>query len=307
MAVKKESGDTSHLYDGKTVRSSAPSRKAIAGSAGIGTEIPKDAIPEIEVPKFIESLLGGPIVPKMKFLKPDKMVQNLQLAVYCVLAALGFLTFVVSPGAGTIWFMITGSVALASIIQIVVILFAAGLGFYGVYKRDGRFLLGSQLLFILAILRFASSKVSLAYSPDVLANNDFLLGTLVVVYAVLLIMYIELSSGVLRYSMLDTSIRTNEVYVMNPGKIVGKYHRALVINPVIAVVLATLVLSANRIVPIIVNIFNGDLANQLRESVELTSVYGVALGTLFVFLVVGGLFALNLPTHIQNWRESSGE
>ena len=49
------------------------------------------------------------------------------------------------------------------------------------------------------------------------------------------------------------------------------------------------------------------LAGQLRESVELTSVYGVALGTLFVFLVVGGLFALNLPTHIQNWRESSGE
>ena len=86
-----------------------------------------------------------------------------------------------------------------------------------------------------------------------------------------------------------------------------RYHRALVINPVIAVILATLVLSANRIVPIIVNIFNGDLANQLRESVELTSVYGVALGTLFVFLVVGGLFALNLPTHIQNWRESSGE
>ena len=54
MAVKRESGDTSHLYDGKTVRSSAPSRKALAGSAGIGTEIPKDAIPEIEVPKFIE-------------------------------------------------------------------------------------------------------------------------------------------------------------------------------------------------------------------------------------------------------------
>ena len=165
MAVKRESGDTSHLYDGKTVRSSAPSRKALAGSAGIGTEIPKDAIPEIEVPKFIESLLGGPIIPKMKFLKPDKMVQNLQLAVYGILAALGFLTFIVSPGAGTIWFMITGSIGLASIIQIVVIVAACGLGFYGVFKRDGRFLLGSQLLFILAIMRFASSKVSLSFDP----------------------------------------------------------------------------------------------------------------------------------------------
>ena len=307
MAVKRESGDTSHLYDGKTVRSSAPSRKALAGSAGIGTEIPKDAIPEIEVPKFIESLLGGPIIPKMKFLKPDKMVQNLQLAVYGILAALGFLTFIVSPGAGTIWFMLTGSIGLASIIQIVVIIAACGLGFYGVFKRDGRFLLGSQLLFILAIMRFASSKVSLSFDPFGLADNNFLLSTLVVIYAVLLIMYIELSSGVLRYSMFDTSIRTNEVYVMNPKKIVGKYHRALIINPVIALILATLVLSANKIVPVIVNIFNSDLAGQLRESVELTSVYGVALGTLFVFLVVGGLFALNLPTHIQNWRESSGE
>lgn len=307
MAVKRESGDTSHLYDGKTVRSSAPSRKALAGSAGIGTEIPKDAIPEIEVPKFIESLLGGPIIPKMKFLKPDKMVQNLQLAVYGILAALGFLTFIVSPGAGTIWFMLTGSIGLASILQIIVIITACGLGFYGVFKRDGRFLLGSQLLFIVAIMRFASSKVSLSYDPFELAENNFLLSTIVVIYAVLLIMYIELSSGVLRYSMLDTSIRTNEVYVMNPGKIVGKYHRALVINPVIALILATLVLSANKIVPVIVNIFNSDLAGQLRESVELTSVYGVALGTLFVFLIVGGLFALNLPTHIQNWRESSGE
>ena len=217
------------------------------------------------------------------------------------------MTFIVSPGAGTIWFMLTGSIGLASIIQIVVIVAACGLGFYGVFKRDGRFLLGSQLLFILAIMRFASSKVSLSFDPFGLADNNFLLSTLVVIYAVLLIMYIELSSGVLRYSMLDTSIRTNEVYVMNPGKIVGKYHRALIINPVIALILATLVLSANKIVPVIVNIFNSDLAGQLRESVELTSVYGVALGTLFVFLVVGGLFALNLPTHIQNWRESSGE
>jgi len=39
----------------------------------------------------------------------------------------------------------------------------------------------------------------------------------------------------------------------------------------------------------------------------LISVYGVALGTLFVFLVVGGLFALNLPTHLQNYRENKAE
>ena len=41
---------------------------------------PEDAIPELEIPSFIESLLGGPIVPKMKFLPADKMVKisNLQ-------------------------------------------------------------------------------------------------------------------------------------------------------------------------------------------------------------------------------------
>ena len=127
-------------------------------------------------------------------------------------------------------------------------------------------------------------------SNDLFALQDkpLLLSGLVVVYAVLLIMYFELSNGVLRYSMLDTSIRTNEVYVMNPQKIVGKYHRSLIINPIIAVGLATVVLSANTILPFFVGIFSKDTALRMEESVELISVYGVALGTFFVFCVVGG-------------------
>jgi len=120
-------------------------------------------------------------------------------------------------------------------------------------------------------------------------------------------MYFELSNGVIRYSMLDTSIRTNEVYVMNPKKIVSKYHRSLVINPVLATLLAWFVLSANTILPAIVGIFSGDTALRMRESVELTSVYGVALGTLFVFITVGILFGLNLPTHLQRFRERQAE
>ena len=36
-------GDTSHLYEGKTIRSSAPSRKKAAGRLKSSTEIPKDA------------------------------------------------------------------------------------------------------------------------------------------------------------------------------------------------------------------------------------------------------------------------
>jgi hypothetical protein len=186
----------------------------------------------------------------------------------------------------------------------VVIALATIAGFIGTFRRDGRYLLTSNVLFILAILRFASSKVALSFDPFGLADRPFLLSSLVVVYAVFLIMYIEIGNGVLRYSMLDTSIRTNEVYVMNPGKIVGKYHRALVLNPIISIVLATLVLSANTILPALVGVLSSNTARRLEESVELTSVYGVALGTLFVFLVTGALFALNLPTHLQRYREN---
>jgi hypothetical protein len=307
MTVSRPSSDTAHLYDGKTVRSSAPSRKKAAGQVGVGSEIPKDAIPQVEIPTFIESLLGGPLVPKTKFLPPDKMVQNLQLGVYGVLVALSLMTYIISPPDGTIWYMLTGSLGLATILQLVIIAGATGTGFWGTFQRDGRFTLVSNLLFILAILRFASSKVTLSSDMFGLQDKPFLLSGLVVVYAVLLIMYFELSNGVLRYSMLDTSIRTNEVYVMNPKKIVGKYHRSLLINPIIATILATIVLSANSILPFFVGIFSKDTATRMEESVELISVYGVALGTFFVFSVVGGLFALNLPTHLQSYREKRAE
>ena len=307
MTVSRPSSDTAHLYDGKTVRSSAPSRKKAAGQVGVGSEIPKDAIPQVEIPSFIESLLGGPLVPKTKFLAPDKMVQNLQLGVYGVLVALALLTYIISPPEGTIWFMITGSLGIATIMQLLLIAGATGTGFWGTFQRDGRFSLASNLMFILAILRFASSKVTLSSDLFGLQDKTFLLSGMVVVYAVLLIMYFELSNGVLRYSMLDTSIRTNEVYVMNPKKIVGKYHRSLLINPIIATILATIVLSANTILPFFVGIFSKDTALRMEESVELISVYGVALGTFFVFSVVGGLFALNLPTHLQSFREKRAE
>ena len=307
MTVSRPSSDTSHLYDGKTVRSSAPSRKKIAGQIGTGSEIPKDAIPEVEIPSFIESLLGGPLVPKTKFLPPAKMVQNLQLGVYGVLVALSLMTYMISPAEGTIWYMITGSLGIATVLQLLLIAAATGTGFWGTFQRDGRFTLISNLMFILAILRFASSKIMLSNDMFGLQDKPFLLSALVVVYSVLLIMYFELTNGVIRYSMLDTSIRTNEVYVMNPQKIVGKYHRSLLINPLIATVLATIVLSANTILPFFVGIFSEDTALRMEESVELISVYGVALGTFFVFCVVGGLFALNLPTHLQSFREKRAE
>jgi len=48
-------------------------------------------------------------------------------------------------------------------------------------------------------------------------------------------------------------------------------------------------------------------ADRLGESVELVSVYGVAIGTLIVFVVVGIMFAANLPMRLQKWQESRGE
>ena len=75
-------------------------------------------------------------------------------------------------------------------------------------SRDARYLLASYVLFILSVMRFASSKVSLSQDPLGLAENETLLTILVVGYAVLLVMFFELSNGVLRFSMLDTSIRT---------------------------------------------------------------------------------------------------
>ena len=302
MAAK--SGDTAHLYDGKTVRSSAPSRKKLAAKGNASGDIPKDAIPTVEIPSFVESLLGGPLVPKMKFLPADKMVQNLQLGCYGVLIALGILTYIVTPAVGTIWFAITGSMTIANILQLMVVAGAIGTGFWGTMSRDARFLLTSYVLFILSVMRFASSKVSLSQDLFGFGDSQFLLTILVVVYAVLLVMYFELSNGVIRFSMLDTSIRTREVYVMNVKKIIGKYHRSLVINPLIAGSLAMLVLSVNTILPAFISLFSEQTALRMEESVELISVYGVALGTLFVFLIVGALFALDLPTHLQSWREN---
>ena len=302
MAAK--SRDTAHLYDGKTVRASAPSRKKLSAKGNASGDIPKDAIPTVEIPSFVESLLGGPLVPKMKFLPADKMVQNLQLGCYGVLIALGILTYIVTPAVGTIWFAITGSMTVANILQLMVVAGAIGTGFWGTMSRDARFLLTSYVLFILSVMRFASSKVSLSQDLFGFGDSQFLLTILVVVYAVLLVMYFELSNGVIRFSMLDTSIRTREVYVMNVKKIVGKYHRSLVINPLIAGRLAMLVLSVNTILPAFISLFSEQTALRMEESVELISVYGVALGTLFVFLVVGALFALDLPTHLQSWREN---
>jgi hypothetical protein len=240
----------------------------------------------------------------MKFLPADKMVQNLQLGCYGVLIALGILTYIVTPAVGTIWFAITGSMTVANILQLIVVAGAIGTGFWGTMSRDARFMLTSYILFILSVMRFASSKVSLSQDLFGFGDSQFLLTILVVVYAVLLVMYFELSNGVIRFSMLDTSIRTREVYVMNVKKIVGKYHRSLVINPLIAGSLAMLVLSVNTILPAFISLFSEQTALRMEESVELISVYGVALGTLFVFLVVGALFALDLPTHLQSWREN---
>ncbi|MBT92811.1 MAG: hypothetical protein CMA61_03285 [Euryarchaeota archaeon] len=301
---KKTKSTTSHLYDGKTVRSSAPSRKKAAGRMKGNTEIPKDAIPEVHVPSVIESFFGGPIVSKTKFLPPDNMVTSLQMSAAIVLVVLSAITFMVTPVSGTAWFWITNYFGLAFVGGLIhLALIAIGLigGIYGIYQRDQRAIIVSYVIMIIVTLRFAGSKVE--FGVDLLPDNEIAQKLLLILYALSLVMYIELTSGIIRFSMLDTSIRTGEVYVMNVTKITSRYHKALAITPTIAGFVALITLLINFIVPFMVGIFDSEAAERLRESVELTSVYGVALGTAVVFLIIAAAFGANIPKRVAQMRE----
>ena len=308
--VAGKSSDTSHLYEGKVVRAAAPSRKKLAGkmSAG-GGELPKDAVPEVHIPTFVESLFGGPLIPKMKFLPADRMVQTLQLIGGGLMMLLAVLTYLVTPVEGTFWNgmgLWLGIDALGIIIHLLIVITALGAGFFGIFRRDARGLLLSYVFFIIISLRFAASKDT--FETGVLEGiGEFWTKQLIVLYAVSLVMYMEVTNGIIRFSMLDTSIRTGEVYVMNVKKVLSRYHISLVITPVIAAFVASATLLINVIIPWFFEAFDKETAVRLSESVELTSVYGVALGTMFVFLLVAAVFAANIPLRIQQWRESADD
>ena len=305
-----QSGDTSHLYEGKVIRASAPSRKKLAGKmkAG-GTEVPDDAVPEVHIPTFVESLFGGPLVPKMKFLPADRMVQTLQLIGGGLMMLLAVLTYLVTPADGTFWngfALWLGFDALGQILHLIIVIAALAAGFFGIFRRDARGLLASYVLFILISLRFAASKDT--FDTGILAEvGEFWTKQLIVLYAVSLVMYMEVTNGIIRFSMLDTSIRTGEVYVMNVKKVLSRYHISLVVTPVIAAFVASATLLINVIIPWFFEFFDKETSVRLSQSVELTSVYGVALGTMFVFILVATLFAANIPLRIQQWRESADE
>ena len=155
--VAGSSADTAHLYDGKTIRSGAPSRKKLAGkmSAG-GSEVPKDAVPEVHIPTFVESLFGGPLIPKMKFLPADRMVQTLQLVGGGLMMLLAVLTYLVTPSDGTMWSTFAlwvGLDAMGQIIHLIIVLAALGAGFYGIFRRDARGLLASYVHHHLVAIR----------------------------------------------------------------------------------------------------------------------------------------------------------
>jgi len=301
-----EISDTSHLYEGKKVRSSAPSRKKAAGRIKSSTDIPKDAIPEVHVPTVIESFFGGPIVSTTKFLPPDRMVSSLQQLATVTLVMLGFLTFMVTPVSGTAWFSLANTLGLPTfggIIHLILMIGGMIAGIYGITQRDQRAIIISYALLIVVTLRFAGSKVD--FGLDLLPEEEIYQKILLLLYAVFLVMYIELTSGIIRFSMLDTSIRTGEVYVMQVTKITSKYYRSLMITPVIAGLVALLTLMINLIIPAFVGLFDEVAAHRLSESVELTSVYGVALGTVMVFTVIAAMFAINLPLRIQQMQEKN--
>ena len=301
-----QKSDTAHLYDGKTIRSSAPSRKKAAGRMKGSTVIPKDAIPEVHVPSIIESFFGGPIVTKTKFLPPDRVVQTLQMSAAIILTLLSIVTFTVTPVSGTAWFWLSDLMDLPTL-GVVVHLFLIGIGFiggmYGIFQREQRAILISYVVLILVTIRFAGSKVE--FGIDLLPDGEISQKLLLISYALFLVMYIELTSGVIRFSMLDKSIRTGEVYVMNVKKITSQYYRSLLITPVVAGSVALVTLMINLIIPSIVGLLGSDAAaDRLAESVELTSVYGVALGTAVVFMIVASAFAVNLPVRLAQMREN---
>jgi hypothetical protein len=302
--VEDDVSDTAHLYEGKKVSSAPPSRRKAAGRLKSATEIPRDAIPEVHVPTVIESFFGGPIVNTTKFLPPDRMVASLQMGSAGVLMMLSLLTFMVTPVSGTAWFALSnilGMQTLGGALHMLIILGGLIGGMYGIFQRDQRALLASYTLLILVTLRFAGSKVD--FGINFLPEGEIYQKMLLLLYAVFLVMYMELTNGIIRFSMLDTSIRTGEVYVMQVTKITSRYHRSLLITPMIAASVAGLTLLINLIIPAFVGIFDDVSALRLKESVELTSVYGVALGTVMVFTVIAAMFAVNLPLRIQQIRE----
>jgi len=190
---------------------------------------------------------------------------------------------------------------------VVIHLLLIGIGFiggmYGIFQREQRAILISYVVLILVTIRFAGSKVE--FGIDLLPDGEISQKLLLISYALFLVMYIELTSGVIRFSMLDKSIRTGEVYVMNVKKITSQYYRSLLITPVVAGLVALVTLMINLIIPSIVGLLGSDAAaDRLAESVELTSVYGVALGTAVVFMIVASAFAVNLPVRLAQMREN---
>ena len=306
MAEENAKGpvDTAHLYDGKVVRSSAPSRVKAAGTLKRDTGIPDEAMPEIEIPGWIETIFGGPVLTTRKFLPPDRMVVSLQIWSSASLLVLTFLTFMLTPVSGTAWFTLSNILGIGFIgLAIHWILMLIGLigGFFGISQRDQRALLASYVALILVTVRFAGSKVE--YGLSFLPEDETIQKILLILYAVFLVMYIEISSGIIRFSMLDTSIRTGEVYVMNGNAITRRYTRALSVTPAVAGFVAMLTLFINLIIPAFVGILDPVAANRLRESVEFTSVYGVALRTILVFIIIASMFAINLPLRMQQYTE----
>ena len=266
--------------------------------------IPDDAVPDVEIPNWIDAIFGGPVLVNREFVSPNRMVLTLQMGAIGSLLVLSFLTFMLTPVSGTAWFALTNLVGVGFLglwLHLLLILVGLISGFWGVWQRDQRAMLLSYVTLILVTIRFAGSKVEFGLS--FLPENEVIQKLLLILYAVFLVVYMEISSAVIRFSMLDTSIRTGEVYVMNVKSITDRYNRALGYTPAVAAVVATLTLFINFFVPLFVRILDPVAANRLEESVELTSVYGVALGTILVFIVIASMFAINLPLRIQEYLE----
>ena len=159
--------DTSHLYEGKVVRSSAPSRKRAAGTLKADSGIPDDAVPDVAIPSWIDAIFGGPILVNREFVLTKQNGSE---------PSDGGNRFALSPRVP--YFHAHASFRNCMVrdikhdrlwlpglwLHLLMILIGLIAGFWGVWQRDQRAILLSYVMLILVTIRFAGSKVEFGLS-----------------------------------------------------------------------------------------------------------------------------------------------
>ena len=143
-------------------------------------------------------------------------------------------------------------------------------GLYGIWRRDSRFIIGTALILLLVAFRqsynFLSSQAT------------------VIIFGVLFISYVELSHGAIRFSRLEgiEKAKETDVVILNLREALRQYFLLFPVLIVATCLLTVFVFNFNKLLMIF-------CTEQFSQSIELDSLYGVALslGIIFGCIVVG--------------------